>query len=57
MKVISKLDGFKAYCVAKAGIDTPATLSVFADKAAAVMSNQAAAKWAKENAGIFHRNR
>jgi len=50
MEVISRLDGFKAYYVVKAGEDTLATVSVFAHKAAAVLSNQAAAKWVKENA-------
>ena len=50
MEVISKLNGFKAYYVVKAGEDTLATVSVFEDKAAAVMSNHAAAKWVKVNA-------
>ena len=50
VEVISKLDGFKAYYVIKAGDDTLATVSVFADRGAAVLSNQAAAKWVKENA-------
>lgn len=50
VEVISKLDGFKAYCVIKAGEDTLATVSVFTDKGAAVLSNQTAAKWVKENA-------
>src|SRR4026207_646609 len=50
MEVISTLDGFKAYYVVRAGEDTLATVSVFADKAGAVLSNQAAAKWVKENA-------
>ena len=48
--VISKLPGFKAYYVIKASDDTLATVSVFADKGAAVLSNQAAARWVKENA-------
>ena len=48
VEVISKLDGFQA--VIKAGEDTLATVSVFADKGAAVLSNQAAARWVKENA-------
>ena len=34
----------------KAGDDTLATVSVFADKGAAVLSNQTAAKWVKDNA-------
>jgi heme-degrading monooxygenase HmoA len=50
MEVISTLDGFKAYYVVRAGEDTLATVSVFADKAGAVLSNQAAAKRVKENA-------
>ena len=50
LEVISGLNGFRAYYVVKAGDDTLATVSVFADKAGAVMSNQAAAKWVKENA-------
>jgi hypothetical protein len=50
IEVIGKLNGCKAYYVVKAGEDTLATVSVFADKAAAVMSNHAAAKWVKENA-------
>jgi len=49
MEVIGKLNGFKAYYVVKAGDDTLATVSVFSDKAAAVLSNQAAAKWVKES--------
>ena len=48
--VISKLPGFKAYYVIKASDDTLATVSVFSDKGAAVLSNQTAAKWVKENA-------
>ena len=44
VEVISKLDGFKA------GDDTLATMSIFTSKGAAVLSNQAAAKWVKENA-------
>jgi heme-degrading monooxygenase HmoA len=47
--VISRLNGFRAYYVVRGGDDTIATLSVFSDKAAAVQSNQAAAKWVKEN--------
>ena len=50
VEVISKLPGFQAYYVIKAGDDTLATVSVFADKGAAVLSNQTAAKWVKENA-------
>jgi hypothetical protein len=42
MEVISTLDGFKAYYVVRAGEDTLATVSVFAGKAGAVLSNQAA---------------
>jgi len=38
--VISNLPGFKAYYVIKASDDTLATVSVFADKEAAVLSNQ-----------------
>jgi len=49
--VISNLPGFKAYYVIKASDDSLATVSVLADKAAAVLSNQAAARWVKENAG------
>ena len=50
IEVMSKLDGFRAYYVVRAGDDTLATVSVFADKAGAVLSNQAAARWVKENA-------
>jgi heme-degrading monooxygenase HmoA len=50
MEVISKITGFKAYYVVRAGDDTLATVSVFTDKAGAVLSNQAAASWVKENA-------
>lgn len=50
VEVISRLAGFKAYYVIKAGEDTLATVSVFTDKGAAALSNQAAAKWVKENA-------
>ena len=50
MEVISKINGFNAYYVVKAGEDTLATVSVFTDKSGAVLSNQAAARWVKENA-------
>ena len=50
VEAIGKLPGFQAYYVIKAGDDTLATVSVFADKGAAVISNQTAAKWVKENA-------
>jgi hypothetical protein len=49
MEVMSKLNGL-GYYVVKAGEDTLATVSIFADKAGAVLSNQAAATWVKENA-------
>ena len=48
--VISSLDGFRAYYVVKGGNDSIATLSLFSDEAAAVLSNEVAAKWVKENA-------
>jgi hypothetical protein len=50
VQAIGSLPGFQAYYVIRAGEDTLATVSVFADKGAAVISNQTAAKWVKENA-------
>ena len=50
VQAISALPGFQAYYVIRAGEDTLATVSVFADKGAAVISNQTAARWVKENA-------
>jgi len=48
--VISSLSGFRAYYVVRGGDDSIATVSLFNDKDAAVLSNQAAARWVKENA-------
>jgi len=48
--VISSLNGFRAYYIVRGGDDSIATLSLFSDKAAAVLSNQTAAKWVEENA-------
>jgi hypothetical protein len=48
--VMSSLTGFRAYYVVRGGDDSIATLSLFSDKDAAVLSNVVAEKWVKENA-------
>ena len=48
--VMSSLTGFRAYYVVRGGDDAIATLSLFSDKDAAVLSNVVAEKWVKENA-------
>ena len=48
--VMSSLTGFRAYYVVRGGDDSIATLSLFSDKEAAVLSNVVAANWVKENA-------
>ena len=48
--VMSSLTGFRAYYVLRGGDDSIATLSLFSDKEAAVLSNVVAANWVKENA-------
>ncbi len=48
--VMSSLTGFRAYYVVRGGDDSIATLSLFNDKEAAVLSNVVAANWVKENA-------
>ena len=48
--VMSSLTGFRAYYVVRGGDDSIATLSLFNDKDAAVLSNVVAEKWVKENA-------
>lgn len=48
--VISSLTGFRAYYVVRGGDGSIATLSLFSDKTAAVLSNETAANWVKENA-------
>ena len=48
--VMSSLTGFRAYYVVRGGNDSIATLSLFSDKEAAVLSNVVAANWVKENA-------
>ena len=48
--VMSSLTGFRAYYVVRGGDDLIATLSLFSDKDAAVLSNVVAEKWVKENA-------
>ena len=48
--VMSSLTGFRAYYVVRGGDDLIATLSLFSDKEAAVLSNVVAANWVKENA-------
>jgi hypothetical protein len=49
--VISSLTGFRAYYVVRSDDGSLASLSLFGDKAAAELSNQAAAEWVRENAG------
>ena len=48
--VMSSLNGFRAYYVVRGGDDSIASLSLFSDEASAVLSNEVAAKWVKENA-------
>lgn len=48
--VISSLNGFRAYYVVRGGSDMVATLSLFRDEDAAVLSNEYAARWVKEHA-------
>ena len=48
--MISSLTGFRAYYVVRGDDGSLATLSLFSDKAAAELSNQAAAQWVRENA-------
>ena len=49
--LMSSLTGFRAYYVVRGGDDDSiATLSLFSDKEAAVLSNVVAANWVKENA-------
>jgi hypothetical protein len=48
--VISSLTGFRAYYVVRGGDGSIATLSLFSNQAAAVLSNEAAANWIKVNA-------
>ena len=48
--VMSSLTGFRAYYVVRGCDDSIATLSLFSDKEAAVLSNVVAANWVKENA-------
>ena len=48
--VMSSLTGFRAYYVVRGGDNSIATLSLFSDKEAAVLSNVVAANWVKENA-------
>ena len=48
--VMSSLTGFRAHYVVRGGDDSIATLSLFSDKEAAVLSNVVAANWVKENA-------
>ena len=48
--VMSSLTGFRAYYVVRGGDNSIATLSLFNDKEAAVLSNVVAANWVKENA-------
>ena len=47
---ISSLNGFRAYYVVRGGDDSIASVSLFSDEAAAVLSNQVAARWVKKNA-------
>ena len=47
---MSSLNGFRAYYVVRGGDDSIASLSLFSDEASAVLSNEVAAKWVKENA-------
>ena len=48
--VMSSLNGFRAYYVIRGGDDSLATVSLFNNEDAAVLSNARAAKWVKENA-------
>ena len=48
--VISSLTGFRAYYVVRGGDGSIATMSLFSNQAAAVLSNEAAANWIKVNA-------
>ena len=48
--VMSSLNGFRAYYVIRGGDDSLATVSLFSNQDAAVLSNAQAAKWVKENA-------
>ena len=48
--VMRSLTGSRAYYVVRGGDDLIATLSLFSDKEAAVLSNVVAANWVKENA-------
>ena len=48
--VMSSLNGFRAYYVVRGGDDSIATVSLFNDMEAAVLSNQTAASWVRKNA-------
>ena len=48
--VMSSLTGFRAYYVVRGGDNSIATLILFSDKEAAVLSNVVVANWVKENA-------
>lgn len=47
---MSSLNGFRAFYVVQGGDDSIASVSLFSDEAAAILSNQVAARWVMENA-------